>query len=168
MKVGRYIVKLLQNTDGMVNSKRRNFLKQGFVIAYSGLFVACESDNNSPEYGSASAEETGQAPSIISEPSDISVDSGQSATFHVVAAGTEPLRYQWQKDGVSIAGATSSSYTTPVLGVDDSASVYSVVVENDKGSAISRDAVVTVVRNSISVDLTSITIDSTQVSVDAT
>ena len=40
-----------------------------------------------------------------------------SATFTVAASGTPPLAYQWQRNGVDIPGATSSSYT-PHLGDD--------------------------------------------------
>ena len=43
------------------------------------------------------------------------IEVGKTATFSVVATGTEPLFYQWQKNGVNISGAYSSSYTTPPL-----------------------------------------------------
>ena len=42
------------------------------------------------------------------------VTAGQTATFSVVAGGTAPLSYQWQKNGANISGATLPSYTTPV------------------------------------------------------
>ncbi len=57
---------------------------------------------------------TAIAPTITTPPANQTVIAGQTASFSVVAAGTAPLSYQWQKNGANIAGATSSSYTTPV------------------------------------------------------
>ena len=37
----------------------------------------------------------------------------------MVATGTDPLSYQWQKNGTAIAGATAASYTTPPLQIGD-------------------------------------------------
>src|ERR1700758_5830485 len=51
-------------------------------------------------------------PSITTQPANQTVMAGQTATFTIVATGTAPLTYQWQKNGANIAGATSSSYTT--------------------------------------------------------
>src|SRR5439155_2498752 len=62
-----------------------------------------------------------------SGPSDMTVTSGQSATFSVSASGTGPLSYQWKKDGVAIGGATGSSYSIPSVGTGD-AGTYCVVV----------------------------------------
>src|SRR5713226_2783840 len=68
------------------------------------------------------------APTITTPPANQTVTAGQTATFTVVAAGTAPLSYQWQKNGVNIAGATSSSYTTPATATSDSGSTFDVVV----------------------------------------
>jgi hypothetical protein len=54
------------------------------------------------------------APTITTQPANQTVTAGQTASFAVVAAGTAPLSYQWQKNGANIAGAASASYTTPV------------------------------------------------------
>src|SRR5439155_1646557 len=53
------------------------------------------------------------APAITTQPANQTVTAGQTATFTVVATGTAPLGYQWQKNGANIAGATAASYTTP-------------------------------------------------------
>ena len=39
---------------------------------------------------------------------------GRPATFTVAASGTAPLRYQWQRNGANIAGATAPAYTLAV------------------------------------------------------
>jgi len=83
-------------------------------------------------------------PSITTQPVNRTVAAGQSATFSVTAAGTAPLTYQWQKNGVNIAGATASSYTTPPATTADSGSTFRVVVSNAAGSATSNSATLTV------------------------
>lgn len=83
------------------------------------------------------------APAITTQPAAVSIVSGATATFGVVASGSG-LRYQWTEDGVAIAGATAASYTTPVLTTVDTGTVYGVVVYNGAGALISNGAVVTV------------------------
>src|SRR5205807_3293682 len=62
----------------------------------------------------------------------------------VVAGGTAPLSYQWQKNGANIAGATSASYTTPATATSDSGSAFAVVVTNTAGTVTSSTATLTV------------------------
>jgi hypothetical protein len=84
------------------------------------------------------------APVIVSGPQNLSIVEGQTATLAVTAAGAATLTYQWKRYGVDIAGATSSSYTTPALSVGDSGTRYSVSVTNALGSVTSPEATVTV------------------------
>jgi hypothetical protein len=84
------------------------------------------------------------APTITTQPTNQTVTAGQTATFSVVATGTAPLNYQWQKNGANIAGATSSSYTTPATTTADSGSTFKVVVTDSAGSATSNSATLTV------------------------
>jgi hypothetical protein len=84
------------------------------------------------------------APVITTQPANQTVTVGQSATFSVTAAGTGPLTYQWSKGGAPIAGATSSTYTTPATVSGDSGSVFTVTVSNSVGTATSNPATLTV------------------------
>lgn len=87
-----------------------------------------------------------QAPVITAQPSDRTAAVGQSVTFTVSASGSQPLSYQWQRDGADIAGATAPSYTfTAAMG--DDGSVFRAVVTNELGSATSRGATLTVTEN---------------------
>ena len=83
-------------------------------------------------------------PTITTQPANQTVTAGQTATFTVVAAGTAPLSYQWQKKGANIAGATATSYTTPVTTTADSGSTFAVVVSNTAGTVTSTAAILTV------------------------
>lgn len=84
------------------------------------------------------------APSITTQPASQSANPGQTATFTVVAAGTGPLSYQWQKNGTAISGATAASYTTPPVAPADNNSKFQVMVSNSAGQATSNPATLTV------------------------
>jgi hypothetical protein len=84
------------------------------------------------------------APSIITQPANQMVTVGQTGTFSVTASGTSPLNYQWRKNGTTINGATSPSYTTPATAISDSGSAFSVAISNSKGSVTSNTATLTV------------------------
>jgi Domain of unknown function (DUF4091)/Immunoglobulin domain len=84
------------------------------------------------------------APRISTQPTSQTVTAGQTATFSVAATGTTPLSYQWQKSGVAISGATSSTYTTPATASSDSGTQFTVLVSNTVGSVTSSPATLTV------------------------
>lgn len=76
------------------------------------------------------------APSIVAHPQPVTVPAGQMAVFTVVATGTEPLGYQWQRNGGNLPGATASTLTInqpQAVNAGD----YRVVVSNAAGSVTS-------------------------------
>jgi hypothetical protein len=75
------------------------------------------------------------APNITTQPVSQTVNVWQSASFEVAAAGF-PLYYQWRKDGVNLAGATSPTYSLPLTPINQAGS-YTVVVSNPAGSVTS-------------------------------
>ncbi len=84
-------------------------------------------------------------PSITTQPAAVTVTAPAAATFSVVATGDAPLTYQWRRNGVNVAGATSATYTkTPTSVATDNGATYSVVVTNGAGSATSASALLTV------------------------
>jgi hypothetical protein len=96
------------------------------------------------------ASTTATGPTITTQPANQTVTAGQTATFTVVASGTAPLSYQWQKNGVAIPGAASSSYTTPATTSADSGSTFAAVVSNSAGTVTSNSATLTVNASSTS------------------
>ena len=84
------------------------------------------------------------APSITTQPANQTVTVGQMATFSVMAAGTAPLTYQWQKNSANISGATSAIYTTPATVSGDSGATFRVMVTNSLKSIMSNSATLTV------------------------
>ncbi len=93
-------------------------------------------------------------PSITTQPQNVSAITNTSATFTVVASGTGPLSYQWQKGANSIAGATSASYTIPAVQTADAGS-YTCVVTSSAGTVTSSAATLTVVIPTVPVITTS-------------
>jgi uncharacterized delta-60 repeat protein len=86
---------------------------------------------------------TSSAPVIIIQPQSRVAALGQSVTLDVLARGTEPLSYQWQKDGTNLSGAVAATLTLPNFQASD-VGVYQVVVSNAFGSETSAVAVLTV------------------------
>lgn len=114
-------------------------------------------------------------PVITNEPVSITNNAGTTATFTVGVSGTEPLSYQWYKngtnqlaDGGNILGATSNILTlSNVFGIDRGD--YSVVVTNLAGTATSSDATLTVIDPVITLQPTNITaIDGSTISFSVT
>ena len=87
----------------------------------------------------------GPPPVIVTQPQPQTVTIGQTAVFSVVATGTLPIAYQWQKDGVNITGATAASYTTPPTTAGDNGALFRCIVSNSGGIEISNVAALTVV-----------------------
>ena len=87
-------------------------------------------------------------PTITQQPASVTTMPGQSASFSVAATGTAPLAYQWQRSGVAIPGATSTTYTLASTAQTDSGVTFRVVVSNVAGSATSNDATLTVTATS--------------------
>jgi hypothetical protein len=87
---------------------------------------------------------TATAPTVTTQPANATATLGSTASFTIVAAGTAPLTYQWQKGGIAITGATAASYTTPALQSGDDGALFSVVVTNSVGTITSGNATLTV------------------------
>jgi hypothetical protein len=117
-------------------------------FAASALLVACGNSGSG-----AATPQTPTAPQITTQPADQTVSLGQSATFAVVATGTAPLQYQWNKDGAPIGGATGSGYTTPATASTDSGTSFTVVITNAVGSVTSSAVTLTVTAASAGTDV---------------
>lgn len=83
-------------------------------------------------------------PSITTEPTSVTLDFGQDSAFSVAASGSEPLSYQWRRNGSPVGGATAT-----VLNITGATSAesgfYDVVVSNAGGSITSAVATLTVI-----------------------
>jgi hypothetical protein len=106
------------------------------LLSLSLLLAGCGASSSVPAGGIA--------PTISTQPANQAVTVGQPATFSVVANGTAPLSYQWQRGITPIAGATTTSYTLNPTSASDNGAQFKVVVSNSAGSATSNPATLTV------------------------
>ncbi|HEU4781343.1 MAG TPA: PKD domain-containing protein [Steroidobacteraceae bacterium] len=84
-------------------------------------------------------------PVISTQPQNVTVAVGETATFSVLASGVAPLSYRWQRDGVDIVpAATLANYTMPAVADADDGAVFRVIVTNPAGSTTSQSAILTV------------------------
>jgi hypothetical protein len=82
-------------------------------------------------------------PAFTLQPQSQAVSAGAPVIFDALVSGTEPLRFQWRKNGGNISGATNASYVIPSV-TNSSAGSYSVFVQNVAGSRTSTNAVLNV------------------------
>ena len=88
------------------------------------------------------------APAITRQPVGAVLTQGDSYLLAVEASGSALLSYQWRKDSVPLAGATTASLALRSLKAADAAA-YSVVVTNSQGFATSAAVVISVVAAAI-------------------
>lgn len=82
-------------------------------------------------------------PRITSAPTSVTVGVGSPVTLTVAAVGTEPITYQWQRNGTPVSGATSATFQIPSADVSQ-AGAYRVLVGNELGTVLSEPATVSV------------------------
>ncbi|MBI5819416.1 MAG: VCBS repeat-containing protein, partial [Verrucomicrobia bacterium] len=87
---------------------------------------------------------TGVPPAIHAQPVGASIGETGTIQLMVEANGSLPLNYEWRRNGVAIAGATSAVYSKPNASINDAGS-YSVLVSNANGTITSASAAISVV-----------------------
>ena len=121
----------------------KSSISLALLMQLAALLLGCGGGGG--RNGSSNGGGTGAvAPSIATQPADQRVVVGTVATFSVMANGTAPLSYQWQKGQTPISGATASSYTTPAVALSDDGATFQVVVSNSAGVMTSSAAKLTV------------------------
>ena len=95
-------------------------------------------------YASVAGPYTDIAPVITGQPAGLSIYEGLNAQFQATAVGRTPLFYQWQKDGLPIAGATNAALLLTAVQAAQSGA-YAVTVTNALGTATSAPALLTVI-----------------------
>jgi len=101
-------------------------------------------------------------PIITSQPVSITNLAGTTATFSITVIGTLPLSYQWQKNGTNISdGGNISGSASAMLTLTDvssnAAATYAVALTNAYGSAVSSNAILTVITPIVSTNVPVIT-----------
>jgi hypothetical protein len=82
-------------------------------------------------------------PTITVQPVGGTINVGSDYTFNVTATGTEPLGYQWYKNGSVVTEETNTTYTLVSASLNDGGN-YNVVVSNAGGIIMSNSATLTI------------------------
>ena len=82
-------------------------------------------------------------PAITSQPVSQNKNPGESVTFSVTAAGSQPLRYQWKFSDAILPGETNSSLAISNVDILN-AGPYQVTVSNSQGAITSDTATLSV------------------------
>ncbi|HJN90467.1 MAG TPA: immunoglobulin domain-containing protein, partial [Verrucomicrobiota bacterium] len=80
---------------------------------------------------------------ILGQPEGATKLLGQALKLSVVASGSEPLEYQWSKDGQALEGANAQGLVFDALTTSDAAA-YSVSISNEAGTVESDSVTITV------------------------
>ncbi len=89
------------------------------------------------------------SPTLTVQPVSQTVVEGDPVAFGVSAIGGN-LQYQWRRNGVEIADATSRVLRVSAVSANDDNAEYSVVIRNSLGTATSNSATLRVVAGSVS------------------
>ena len=87
---------------------------------------------------------TDTPPSIVTQPSNVTVSAGSPATFTVTAVGSGPLSYNWRRNGANIEGAAFPGLHLPTVSQSDNGAVFTVEVTSWWGTVTSAPAKLTV------------------------
>lgn len=135
-----------RNGEPIAGATTAAYVTPALSVAESGVQYSVAVSNGTATAGSGPATVTVRpvAPSIADQPKAQTVELGQQATFAVTARGSQPLSYQWQRDGVDIPNATSASYSTAGVASIDAGRRFRVVVRNAAGEVASDEALLRV------------------------
>ena len=137
----RYLGRLLANgapdSSFGLGGELAYYPARPFVIQSDGTIVTVS------EYGHLDFLVAARAPTISQQPVGSRAIAGADVELSVVASGVPQPTYQWYRDGVAVAGGTSSTLTLKKLQLTQSGR-YSVAVINDLGTLRSSEAVVSV------------------------
>jgi DNA-binding beta-propeller fold protein YncE len=115
----------------------------GIAVDGSGNLIYVTDQNNSRIEVFAN-NLNGLPPYITSQPQSQVVLAGSSPVFNFIVVSAAPLAYQWSSNNVTIFNATNNTFTLTNVTFLDSAT-YAVRVTNVFGSALSSNAVLTVI-----------------------
>ncbi len=109
-----------------------------YLLAAADVFNRVSEDDETNNMDSVIIE-IRHSPKISDQPDSLVVCLGDSTGFNVVATGSEPLLYQWRKDGVELADSTFPYLRLGMAALSDTGE-YDCIVSNAVGTLISSTA----------------------------
>ncbi|MCC7373319.1 MAG: immunoglobulin domain-containing protein [Verrucomicrobiales bacterium] len=85
------------------------------------------------------------APTFVLQPTDLTLAEGEPAELSIETTGTEPVTFEWRKDGTVVPAANSRTLRLPAVTSADTG-IYTVQARNASGSVVSQPALVRIQR----------------------
>jgi hypothetical protein len=139
--LGNEIITFVQHSDKVPFIAPVQFDGSRYLIVNSAVQIVTDDGDdhdfaNGDMYGRFIVPST---PGIATQPRNQTVAAGANVTFSVEATGPQPITYQWQRNGVNVSVATSSSLTLTGVSSAD-AGAFRVLVSNSSGTTTSQAA----------------------------
>ena len=83
-------------------------------------------------------------PFVAMQPRARAVTEGDSVSFQVISYGSQPVTYQWQRNGVDIPGESMARLSMTVASLADSGAMFRCVITRDAAQVFSNEAQLTV------------------------
>jgi hypothetical protein len=107
-----------------------------FIAAAFSAIAGLPACSNSGDAEATTTTVASRPPAVRSKSQPTMVREGDVALFTVTADGTQPMQYQWQRNGVEIAGATQRYYILSAATLADADAHYSVRISNEQGQIV--------------------------------
>jgi len=139
----------LADNDRISGANGTNLTISSLVIADTGNYDVVVTNEYSAVTSQVATLSVLLPVTLTAPPQSIAVIVGSNTVFTVTASGSEPLSYQWRRNGTNlvdggrVTGSTSNVLTIATTRTSDAAG-YSVVVSNLVGSVTSSVATLTV------------------------
>lgn len=132
-----------KNGEDMASATGNNYSVTGAQTNDTGAYTVVVTNVAGSKTSEVAFVNVGYAPLIVQQPQSFTNNLGTSNAFSVAVFGSEPLLYQWFKDGMVIADATNSLLPLSNL-QSNQVGYYSVSVTNLYGWTGSSNALLTI------------------------
>ena len=83
--------------------------------------------------------------SILAQPSNVTALEGAAVAFQIQVANLDPVTYQWQRNTLSLPGATNGTCALSRVSFTNNGDQYRCILNNTLGSVLSSNATLTVI-----------------------
>jgi hypothetical protein len=139
---------LLSNSHEVSIGSRESGVASGYVWPFNGVIDDVRIYNRALRTNEVQTLYSSGGPlalTFYAQPQNASAYVGDSVTFTAQADGSDPLTYQWKRNGVNLTGATNTSLTVNNVQLSDNSSSYTLLISNGSGSLSSSGAILSVI-----------------------
>jgi hypothetical protein len=139
-----------QNGAPLPGANSPSLILPGLTFAHAGEYRVAVSNRCGVLLSSPLVLNVIAPPLILGQPASQTRYPGESASFAAWLASSGPFSYQWRRNGLDLPGATAAFLALTDLRPEDGG-LYSVVVENACGTAISSNAMLRIAAEAVGI-----------------